>query len=112
MSSSEHPSRISDEMLDQLIGDRAPQELFHSGELFDDLKRQFSERMLDAEMDHHVAQPEEVAAGNRCKVHNHKTVLTSTSAMPLDVPRDRRGTFEPQLIAKYCRRLLGDHHSR
>ena len=30
MSSQQQPSRISDEMLDQLIGDRDPQELFHS----------------------------------------------------------------------------------
>ncbi len=46
MSSSEQPSRISDEMLDQLIGDRDPQELFHSCELFDELKRRLAERML------------------------------------------------------------------
>lgn len=27
--------------------------------------------------------------------------------MPLEVPRDRQGTFEPQLVEKYCRRLPG-----
>ncbi len=67
MSSSEQTSRIADEMLDQLIGDRDPQELFHTGELFDDLKRRLAERMLNAEMDHHLAQPDEVAAGNTRK---------------------------------------------
>ena len=106
-SSNEQPSRISDELLDQLIGDRDPQELFHSGELLDDLKRRLAERMLDGDMDHHLAPPDELAAGNTRNGHNHKTVLTATGAMPLDVPRDRRGTFEPQLIEKYARRLPG-----
>ena len=39
MSSSEQPSRISDEMLDQLIGDHDPQGLFHTGAQLDNLKR-------------------------------------------------------------------------
>ncbi len=65
MSASEQPSRISDEMLDQLIGDRDPQQLFHTGELFDELQRRLAEPMLDAEVDHHLAQPVEVAAGLR-----------------------------------------------
>ena len=106
-SSNEQPSRISDELLDQLIGDSDPQQLFHSGELFDELKRRLAERMLDTEMDFHLAQPDELDAGNTRNGHNHKTVLTPTSAMPIDVPRDRRGTFEPQLIEKYARRLPG-----
>ena len=54
-STREQPTHISDEMLDQLIGDRDPQELFRTGELFDELKRRLAERMLDAEMDHHLA---------------------------------------------------------
>ena len=107
MNESQQTSRISDEMLDQLIGDRNPQELFHSGELLDELKRRLAERMLDAEMNHHLSRAEEIESGNTRNGHNHKTVLTETSAMPIDVPRDRLGTFEPQLIAKYCRRLKG-----
>ncbi|MYD44102.1 MAG: hypothetical protein F4W90_09465 [Gammaproteobacteria bacterium] len=70
-SSNEQPSRISDELLDQLIGDRDPQELFHSGELLDDLKRRLAERMLDGEMDHHLAPPDELAAGHAR--NGHKT---------------------------------------
>ena len=87
-SSNEQPSRISDEMLDQLIGDRDPQGLFHSGELFDNLKRRLAERMLDGEKDLHLAQPDELVAGNTRNGHNRKTELTASSAIPLDVPRD------------------------
>ena len=44
-------------------------------------------------MDHHLAQLDEAAAGNTRNGYDHKTVLTTTSAMPVDVPRDRRSTF-------------------
>ncbi len=47
-SSLQQLSRISDEILDQLIGDRNPPELFHCDELFVDLKRRFAERLLAA----------------------------------------------------------------
>ena len=106
-SSPQQPSRISDEMLNQRIGDRDPQELFHSDELFVDLKRRLAERMLAAEMDHHFAQPTEQEAGNTRNSHNHKSVLTEMHAMPVDVPRDRLGSFEPRLIETYSRRLDG-----
>jgi hypothetical protein len=34
-----------------------------------------------------------------------KTVLTENEALELSIPRDRRGSLEPQLIAKYQRRF-------
>ena len=34
-------------------------------------------------------------------------MLTETGAIPLEVPRDRLSTFDPQLIAKYQRRFPG-----
>lgn len=37
--------------------------------------------------------------------HSRKTVLTATSKLDLQVPRDRQASFEPQLIATYRRRL-------
>jgi len=40
-----------------------------------------------------------------------KTVITSGGELQLDIPRDRLATFEPQLVAKYQRRLPGfDDH--
>jgi putative transposase len=36
-----------------------------------------------------------------------KRVLTETGMIPLEVPRDRLSTFDPQLIAKYQRRFPG-----
>ena len=37
--------------------------------------------------------------------HSKKSVLTGTSKMTLSIPRDRAGTFDPKLIAKYQRRF-------
>jgi putative transposase len=37
--------------------------------------------------------------------YSKKSVLTGTSKMTLSVPRDRAGTFDPKLIAKYQRRF-------
>ena len=59
------------------------------------------ERMLDAEMDHHLdaartaieATPD--ARPNRRNGHSSKTVQGDLGPIPLDMSRDRDGTFEP-----------------
>ncbi len=43
--------------------------------------------------------------GNHRNGHSRKTVLSSTGALEIAVPRDRQASFEPQLIAKYRRRF-------
>ena len=59
---------------------------------------------LNAEIDHHLAGEE---PGNRRHGYGRKTVLTDTGRIELAVPRDRRASFDPQLIAKYQRRFPG-----
>jgi hypothetical protein len=46
-------------------------------------------------------------AGNRRNGYTNKTVQTETGAVEVCVPRDRAGTFEPQLVPKRHRRLEG-----
>jgi putative transposase len=81
--------------------------------LLGELKKALAERVLNAEMDHHLADStqEEVSegdkSGNRRNGYSKKTVLTENEAIDLAIPRDRRGSFEPQLIAKYQRRFPG-----
>ena len=71
------------------------------------------ERMLDAEMDHHLdavraaSEATPPARSNRRNGHSPKTVQGDLGPIPLDTPRDRDGTFEPQLVAKHQRRLTG-----
>lgn len=96
---------IDKELLDQLLAGRDPKELFAKDGLLDDLKKALSERILNAELDEHLDNEPPEAGGNRRNGSSKKTVLTGTSKMTLSVPRDRAGSFDPKLIAKYQRRF-------
>ena len=99
--------QISDEVLDELLAGQDPAEVFRSGTLVDDLKKAVAERALDAEMEAHLEREGEQDAGNHRNGHNRKRVLTDSGAMDLEIPRDRNGRFEPQLVERYARRLPG-----
>jgi transposase-like protein len=64
---------------------------------------------LGAELGHHLAQEaaDPAAPRNHRNGTTPKTVQTDTSALRLDIPRDRAGTFAPQLVPKHQRRLPG-----
>jgi putative transposase len=100
-------STIKNEILDQLLEGRDPKTVFESEGLLDELKKGLAERILNAEMDHHLDQESEQAAGNHRNGTSPKTVLTDTGKLALSIPRDRQGRFEPALIAKYQRRFPG-----
>ena len=96
---------IPDALLDQLLAGRDPQSALGQGGLLDELKRALAERALNAEMDHHLDSEAAEGRANSRNGYGRKTVLTGTGKLPIAVPRDRQATFEPQLIAKYRRRL-------
>ena len=96
---------IDKEVLDQLLAGRDPQDLFSKDGLLDELKKALSERMLTAELDDHLENERAEGSGNRRNGSSRKTMLTGTSKVMLDIPRDRAGTFDPKLIAKYQRRF-------
>ena len=102
--------QFSAELLERLIpGPMTPEQV--QG-LFEQFKKSVLERCLGAEMSHHLgyapgqAKPEGTAANHR-NGKSAKTVLTDTGALRIDVPRDREGSFEPQLIGKHERRFTG-----
>ena len=96
---------IEKELLDQLLAGRDAHEVFARDGLLDELKKALSERMLSAELDDHLESEGAEGVTNRRNGSSRKTMLTGTSKVTLDVPRDRAGTFDPQLIAKYQRRF-------
>ncbi|MEO7774187.1 MAG: IS256 family transposase [Steroidobacteraceae bacterium] len=103
---------IKNEIVDELLKDADPKKVFSSEGLLAELKKALAERMLNAEMDQHLESESSPGAdgppsGNYRNGYSKKTVLTDTSQVELEIPRDRRGTFEPQLIAKYQRRFPG-----
>ena len=61
------------------------------------LIKQLTEAAITAELDHHLASSDEP---NRKNGTGSKTVKTGSGSFELNAPRDRAGTFEPQLIRK------------
>jgi putative transposase len=96
---------IPAELLDQLLAGTDAAAALDQGGLLDALKKALAERVLGAEMDHHLGHDDQ--AGNSRNGYGRKTVLTDTGKIDIDVPRDRSGSFDPQLIAKYQRRFPG-----
>jgi putative transposase len=96
-------------MLEELIPGPVTKEQFE--DIFQNFKKAFIERALSAEMSHHLgydagqAKPE--GATNHRNGSSAKTVITDTGSVRIEVPREREGTFEPQLIGKHERRLTG-----
>ena len=64
------------------------------------LVKQLVEAALQAEIESHIAQ--DAFAGNRNRKNGttSKTIKTEGGSFILDTPRDRAGTFEPQLVKK------------
>jgi transposase-like protein len=105
------PDELIDQLLAQVQNKDAESILGESG-LAGQLKKQLAERMLAAELNHHLTtEAAQQAAGNHRNGTSPKTVITPGGELQLDIPRDRLATFEPQLVAKYQRRLPGfDDH--
>lgn len=101
--------QLSAQMLEELIPGPVTKEQFE--DIFQNFKKAFIERALNAEMSHHLgyaagqAKPED--ATNHRNGNSTKTVITDTGSVRIEVPREREGNFEPQLIGKHERRLTG-----
>jgi len=95
---------IEKDILDQLLAGRDPKDLFAKDGLVDELKKALSERILNTELDEHLSGEAASGSGNHRNGSSKKSMLTGTSKVTLDIPRDRSGTFDPKLIAKYQRR--------
>ena len=78
--------------------------------LLNQLTKTVLEAALDEELTEHLGHERRApaAAGNVRNGTRSKTVLTEASGhVEIDVPRDRAGTFEPQIVRKRQRRLSG-----
>ena len=95
---------IPDAILDQLLVGADAKTAFDPNGLIDQLKKALADRALKAELDHHLKGDE---SGNSRNGYGKKTVLTDAGALELSIPRDRQGSFDPQLIGKYQRRFPG-----
>jgi len=71
------------------------------------LKKITVETALNAELDHHLgyAKHEKSKNSNSRNGYSSKTLISEYGTFEVDVPRDREGSFEPQLVKKHQRRL-------
>jgi putative transposase len=109
------PKLFPDELIDQLLAqvqNKNAESILGESGLAGQLKKQLAERMLAAELTHHLdTEARQVQAGNHRNGSSRKTVITPSGELDLNIPRDRLATFEPQLVAKHQRRLAGfDDH--
>jgi len=106
----ERLARVPDEILDHFAPDRpmTAEEIDAAGRR---LKKALMERMLGGELSHHLGYPpggtKPEATTNHRNGTSEKRVLTDDGPVAVEIPRDRDGTFEPQLIPKHARRLAG-----
>ena len=74
-------------------------------------RRRWSSGCSAGELTHHLGYPpggeKPPDTSNQRNGTSGKTVLTDDGPLALDIPRDRDGTFEPQLISKHARRFSG-----
>jgi putative transposase len=103
--------RKLNELLDGLVQGKTPEEILGEDGLIRDLTKRLVERALEGEMTAHLGYEKHAPAGrNKGNSRNGRTrkrVKTGRAELEIEVPRDREGTFEPQLVRKRQRRLAG-----
>lgn len=101
-----------DTLIDELLEDcQDPKDILGKNGLLKQLTKRLVERTLEAELSGHLGyEPHSIkgrGSGNNRNGKGHKTVQSDTGALEIEVPRDRNGSFEPQLVKKRQRRLEG-----
>lgn len=101
--------KIKQEVIDELMkGYRGPEDF---PALMTVLKKALVERMLNAELSTHLGyekgQDKPADQANHRNGSSSKTVLGESGPLTIEIPRDRAGSFEPQLIRKGQRRIDG-----
>lgn len=110
MSTRKH--EVPDALLDELLANyQKPEDLIGENGLLKQLTKRLVERALDAEMTTHLGHerhaPVANANGNTRNGHSRKTLKGEFGALPIEVPRDREGSFEPQIVPKHQTRWTG-----
>jgi putative transposase len=88
-----------------------PEDLIGENGLLKRLTQLLVEKALDAEMAAHLGhgkhEPVVNACGNTRNGKSRKTLKGEFGELPIEVPRDRHGTFTPRLIPKHQTRWSG-----
>ena len=100
-----------DKLLDDLVRGKSPEEILGNEGILKQLTKRLVERALQGEMTEHLGYEKHASegrnGGNSRNGATTKKVLTESGEVEIEVPRDRHGEFEPQLVGKRQRRLDG-----
>ncbi|MFM6999654.1 MAG: IS256 family transposase [Limnohabitans sp.] len=103
---------VTNELIDSLLADyKKPEDLIGENGLLKLLTKKLVERALQAEMAEHLghAKNDTVAnpTGNTRNGKSKKTLKGDFGELPIEIPRDRHGSFEPQIVTKHQTRWAG-----
>ena len=90
---------VPEELLSGLLADyKKPEDLIGENGLLKQLTKLLVEKALDAELSEHLGhgknEPVANEAGNTRNGKSRKTLKGEFGELPIEVPRDRHGTFE------------------
>ncbi|TPQ27630.1 IS256 family transposase [Methylomonas koyamae] len=103
---------IPTELLDSLLsGYQKPEDLIGENGLLKQLTKALVERALEAELTEHLGhakhEPVTNPSGNARNGKSRKNLKGDFGELPIEIPRDRHGSFEPQIVAKHQTRWTG-----
>jgi putative transposase len=99
-------------LIDKLLADyKKPEEIIGENGLLKQLTKALLERAMQAEMTNHLGYEKHDPGGNNSGNSRNgattKTLKGDFGEMPLETPRDRNGSYEPQIIGKGQTRFTG-----
>ena len=100
------------DLIDSILANyKKPEDLIGENGLLKQLTKALVERALQAEMTDHLGHDKNEAvsnaSGNKRNGKSQKTLKGEFGELPINIPRDREGSFEPQLIPKHQTRWTG-----
>lgn len=103
---------IKDELIDELIkGYKSPEDIIGENGLLKQLTKAVLERCMQGELTHHLGYAKHEIkgrhSGNSRNGSSKKTVICEQGEIPVKTPRDRQGTFQPQILPKGQTRFNG-----
>lgn len=85
----------------------AQEAFFGKNGLIKELIKNTLQTALNAELAHHLEATASTNSKNKRNGKTYKTIQSESGTFELEVPRDREGDFEPQIVKKHQRRLVG-----
>ncbi len=103
---------IKKELIDELLKDyRKPEDVIGDNGLLKQLTKALLERAMSAELTNHLgyekSDPAGYNSGNSRNGSTPKTLKGDFGEMVVETPRDRNGSFEPQIVKKHQTRFEG-----